>query len=506
MRSNLAQRSAAAGRRALGIATWVALAAGLAACHEVHFDPHTAAGEIQIYDDLYAVTVPTETHVVAAGYWGAIYRSEDRGDTWQKADAGTTRLVYDVSLADDKRGWAVGQLGMVLRTDDGGESWRPQPNNKEKEGTHLFAVHAVDRDTAWAVGEWGTRIVTDDGGATWRDVSLSIDELHPQFIWLAPVEQDRVRKGEKVYEDVGLNDVFCLRPPSRLCWMVGEFGYIFRSENAGKTWERAAIQGEVSIEPMVLGYNEIELKPAQSKALEDFATQIIDEQHLNIEIEPVATAREVAEFGREDDPSELFDILEARMQSVRAVLEGTGILSDRIRKRGSPPWDYEDFLQDDPGFLKRYLEGRIAEAPGILVRVAQNPYLFSVHFEDENSGFIAGLGGVILQSDDGGRTWAYRRMDRKQAVFSVYPVNGREIAVGEKGLVRVSTDGGTTWREPERGFPNIFTFMRDIEFGPGNRVGFIVGQRGLALRTLDGGETWQQVLPPPAAGAGEDLF
>jgi photosystem II stability/assembly factor-like uncharacterized protein len=179
------------------------------------------------------------------------------------------------------------------------------------------------------------------------------------------------------------------------------------------------------------------------------------------------------------------------------VLEDAGLLSDRIRKRGSPPWDFEDFLADDPDFLKRYLESRKGESPGIAVTVAQNPYLFSVRFGDEKDGYIAGLGGVVLVSKDGGRNWEYRETGLKQAIFSLFPVDGRVIAVGEKGFVRVSADGGKTWKRPDSGFPSIFTFMRDIWFAPDGRSGYIVGERGEVLHSNDAGATWTKVLPPP---------
>ncbi len=495
---------AAPGRCGLAVAA-LALLFLASGCHEIHFEAHTQAGDIELYDDLFSVSTADGRHVVAAGYWGSVYWSEDGGVTWHRGQSETRRLIYGVSMADDKRGWAVGQLGTIMRTEDGGRTWKPQPNKKEKEGTHLFSVHAIDPNTAWIVGEWGTRLFTRDGGVSWQDFSLSIDELHPMFVWLAPVEQDRVRSGEKVYEDVGLNDVFCLPRPSTRCWMTGEFGYIFHSDDLGTTWQRATIEGDIEVEPLPFPYNEVELDAKQVEALEQFAEQIVDKQHLNVEVEPYANPQEIARFGSEQDPSELFDILEARIQSVSAVLEQAGILSDRIRKRGRPPWDYEDFLEDDPGFLKRYLEGRRAEKPSIDVRVAQNPYLFTVRFQDEQSGWIAGLGGVILQSSDGGRSWGYRKTDRVQAIFSLDATDGRVVAVGEKGFVRVSTDGGATWKEPDSGFPRIFTFMRDIRFADGRGVGFIVGQQGLVLRSEDDGQTWTQVLPPPdrRAGGGE---
>ena len=466
-------------------------------CHEVHFDPNLTTDEIQIYDDLFTVSVPSPDHVVAAGYWGAVYVSQDGGKTFRKGDTGTRKLLYGVSMADTQRGWVVGQEGTILRTEDGGLTWTPQQSNKEEEGTHLFSVHALDANTAWAVGDWGTRIFTDDGGKTWQDFSLTIDEAHPQFVWLSPPEQERVRRGEKVYEDVGLTNVYCRPPPSQSCWIIGEFGYIFRSETGGRSWERAAIQQDIAIPPIEVPYNSIEISEQDEANLRRFAEQILELPHLNVAIEPKASPQEIAEFGKPDDPFPLFDILEARTQAVSSVLEDAGLLSDRIRKRGSPPWDYEDFLADDPDFLTRYLESRKRETPGIDVEIAQNPYLFTVRFADEDNGYIAGLGGVVLVSRDGGRNWSYRDTGLKQAIFSLYPLGERVIAVGEKGFVRVSNDGGETWHLPQTGFPQVFTFMRDIWFAPGGQVGYIVGERGKVLRSTDGGQTWERVLPPP---------
>jgi hypothetical protein len=321
-------------------------------------------------------------------------------------------------------------------------------------------------------------------------------------VWLAPVDQDRVRNGEKVYEDVSLNDVACLPPPSRSCWIAGEFGYIFTSQNLGQQWDRASIAGDVAPETIIVPYNATDITKDDVARLKAFAQRIQDESHLNVEIEPVANAQEVATFGKASDPTPLFEILDARSTAVRGVIEEAGILSDRIRMRGAPPWDYEDFQKSDPGFLKRYLEARTGAAPGILVRVAQNPYLFSVRFENEQNGYVSALGGLILQSADGGKTWSYKRTARRQALFSVATSKtGRTVAVGEKGFIQVSDDQGHTWTTPSGGFPPIFTFMRDIAFSPDRSTGYIVGQGGMVLRTSDDGATWAQVLPEVTTAA-----
>ncbi len=476
-------------------------------CSGHDFTPRTAPGEIDIYDDLFSVSVADEQHAVAVGYHGSAYWTEDGGDSWHKGETGAEELLYSVSLADNRNGWAVGQTGTILRTTDGGKTWERQPNLKVEEGSHLFGVQALDANSAWAVGEWGTRIHTGDGGATWNDESLTIDTAHPMFVWLSMQDQERVRKNEKVYEDVGINNVFCLPAPSPKCWLVGEFGYIFWSEDRGATWNRGEILGSVRIDPIEFEYNAIEIGDDDAAKLAEFASHIVDSAHLNVLIEPYASEREIAAMGGKDDPSALFDVLSARLDEARSILEDAGVLSDRLRMPNKPPWDYEDFLDDDPTFLERYLEGRKAETPHVKISVIQNPYLFTVNFRDEDAGLIAGLGGVILRSSDGGRTWVYEQMDRKQALFAVAEVSGRAIAVGEKGFVRVSDDGSSDWSAPDPvNFPTVFTFMRDIGFDPQRLTGLIVGQQGKIMRSKDGGKSWTQVLPPPEADSAGRMF
>jgi photosystem II stability/assembly factor-like uncharacterized protein len=465
------------------------------ACHETHFQLRGGQGQIEVPDDLFAVSAVDSSVALAAGYWGSIYRTDDAGQTWTKTQTGTKRLIYAISMADSNSGWAVGQLSLVLHTSDGGKTWEKQPTPKDDQGVHLFGVQAVSAQQAIAVGEWGTRLLTEDGGKTWQDNSLTIDENHPQFVWLTVPDQEKVRRGEKVFEDVTLNDVSCLQANRQFCWVIGEFAYLFRSEDGGKNWERGQIESGIKIEPIHMAYDTVALDATAKENITAFAHAIADQQHLNIAIEPRVSEQEIKAFGKPSDPFPLFEIVEARTQEVQSVIEDAGILSDRIRRRGAPPWDFEDFLEKDPEFLNRYLASRRADQPGIEVQISQNPYLFSVRFADQNEGWISGLGGVILRSHDSGRVWTYEKLGRVQAVFGIHPFSGdTAIAIGEKGLIYGTEDGGKSWSQWP-GFPTIFTFMRGIDFAPGGRVGYIVGQRAMVLRSEDAGRSWTRVLP-----------
>jgi photosystem II stability/assembly factor-like uncharacterized protein len=477
------------------------IVAATAGCHDSEIDfSRGTGGDIVLYDDLYSISVVDDQNAVAVGYYGAAYATSDGGESWVQGSTDTLSSLYNVSMGDAEHGWAVGQRGLILRTEDGGRTWQRQANRKEDEGTHLFSVSAIDKDTAIAVGEWGTRIRTTDAGKTWQDDSFTIDINHRMFVWLNPEEQEKVRSGQSVYDDVTLNNVDCLRGTPN-CWLIGEFGYLFFSTDAGETWQPSVIEGSTVLPLVEVAYNTLDVPEGAKPALTEFADSIANQLHLNVAIEAFASAEEIQTFGNAEDPTELFEILEARMQDIRTVIEDSGIDGARVRLRGQPPWDFEDYLSDDPQFLQRYLDSRLAETGGMQVRVIQNPILFTVRFRDELNGLIAGLGGVVLRTDDGGRNWAYRTIDRKQALFSVGSVKGgRAVAVGEKGLIRISTDNGNSWLPPAEGdFPSIFTFLRDVGFDRNGRVGFIVGKMGQILRSRDNGVQWQQVLPPPAA-------
>jgi len=130
------------------------------------------------------------------------------------------------------------------------------------------------------------------------------------------------------------------------------------------------------------------------------------------------------------------------------------------------------------------------------VVVAENAYLFTVRFSGESDGLIAGLGGVVLRSQDGGRRWSHAANDPRRSFFSIARAADRFVAVGEKGLLRFSSDGGRTWTAPADGdMPAVFSYLRDLDFDAAGKVGYIVGRGGMVLRSDDAGQRWRTVLP-----------
>ncbi|MBD3872186.1 MAG: hypothetical protein IFK91_04605 [Acidobacteria bacterium] len=68
-------------------------------------------------------------------------------------------------------------------------------------------------------------------------------------------------------------------------------------------------------------------------------------------------------------------------------------------------------------------------------------------------------------------------------------VDGALVAVGHRGHILISTDGGETWQQAE--VPTRAT-LTGVDFHDRN-LGWVVGHDSVILRTKDGGATWERV-------------
>lgn len=457
------------------------LVVALAGCQELIVGQQAAPDEIDYADDLYAVTAVGGDHVWAAGYFGVIYHSGNGGETWRKQESHTERSIYDISFADEQHGWAVGRRGFVIGTKDGGQTWVQQKTPRFPP-RHLFAVHAVDANTAWVVGDWGSRYRTRDGGQTWEDLSFLVDDQHPIFQYLAEEEIEAYGRGEKVYDDVYLNDIVFL--DQQRGWIAGEYGMIFYTVDGGESWEKSAISGQVAFEPVPFGKGDGDVAREQWDYLFDVAEQLNDNTYLRVRIEGFMTPAEYAKTGNTS-------LSDDRALAVMDFLEGEGVSQDRIRQVNPTPFDQESVDMDV------FKDSKLRDKAEANIGVIETPFLFDIKFSDAQNGLVAGLGGVILQTADGGVTWDYRKSDAEQGLYAIDQGGKMAWAVGEKGLHRRSSDGGLTWERLDRSEAfqeqfKFYGFMRDLVF-PTPERGWIVGHHGFMARSSDGGLTWEKL-------------
>ena len=201
--------------------------------------------------------------LVAIGERGHILLSDDNGLNWRQSPVPVSLTLTSVHFPSEKKGWAVGHDGVVLHSIDGGESWAVQFDGAEanqlqfnqleaevaakeaalsqltedelevaefaledlryafddaryslEEGTTnpFLDVVFLDENIGYIVGAYGMIFRTDDGGDHWKSCS------------------------GKIYNPDGFH-FNAISASGESLFMAGEAGTLYRSTDAGQSWE-----------------------------------------------------------------------------------------------------------------------------------------------------------------------------------------------------------------------------------------------------------------------------
>lgn len=106
-----------------------------------------------------------------------------------------------------------------------------------------------------------------------------------------------------------------------------------------------------------------------------------------------------------------------------------------------------------------------------------------------------GHDGWLLRSEDGGSSWTEVALDEElgEPLLGVWSVDGqRAFAFGSFGKYYESTDAGLTWSAREVN-PQGY-HLNGMDGGVDGRQ-MLVGEQGLVMRSLDSGEHWETLTP-----------
>jgi len=118
--------------------------------------------------------------------------------------------------------------------------------------------------------------------------------------------------------------------------------------------------------------------------------------------------------------------------------------------------------------------------------------LYDIGFANESRGWIVGRHGIILMTEDGGRTWKIQKQPTKNSLFSLCVRDDRHAwAVGEWGTI-LHTNDGQTWVLQRK---NVDFVLNDVSFVDLD-YGWAVGEYGTILHTKDGGRSWVSQSSP----------
>jgi photosystem II stability/assembly factor-like uncharacterized protein len=129
-------------------------------------------------------------------------------------------------------------------------------------------------------------------------------------------------------------------------------------------------------------------------------------------------------------------------------------------------------------------------------------WLHAVYFLDQNRGWVAGSGGTLLETIDGGQTWRKLLPPTKDNLRDVYFADEKTgWLVAERDVLKLKTndeprtyllkteDGGFSWRRVYLNGSDLNARLVRAVFADAER-GWVFGETGVVFATRDGGTHW----------------
>ncbi|MEW6128562.1 MAG: YCF48-related protein [Acidobacteriota bacterium] len=141
-------------------------------------------------------------------------------------------------------------------------------------------------------------------------------------------------------------------------------------------------------------------------------------------------------------------------------------------------------------------------------RLCQLPFshdLLSIKFVNENIGWACGYNGLILKTEDAGKTWQKKETlySHRTVLNELLFINAHQgFVVGtrwhknenmdedtQEGIILYTEDGGDNWKQLITKLGEDFI---DIASPPNGQV-WVISRQGKLLRTKDNGATWDSI-------------
>ncbi len=454
---------------------------------------------------------------------GFILKTTDGGTSWDSLPFPIipyegTFSAYDFQFLNSAIGIASGTCtdhGHILKTIDGGITWTSKMGDFENSFTGLIMLNSF---TGFAGSDNSSIYKTTNGGNSWQKVYEIVDfpskEVH-SFFFTDSVTGYAILKsgyintsGKSVIlktTDTGntWDSIFSINrnvdgiffKDSLNGFLIGEYGTILETHNAGLTWDSTRISQN---------------------------TLILDGQYVNNNI---GYAIGVGAWGSGDSCSYVLKTI------------NSGLNWNIIYTVPNVTFYSVHFTDSLTGFIVSLHDGVYKTSNGghTWTQIINNPgnELYSVSFYNEQTGFVLGSPGISLRTDDGGNTWSQSNLFSSSVLHNIsfadsstwyisllgsdtiYKTSDKgatwEIKTTGSFLLQESdglcftdknngyllsndkilktNDGAETWSVYSNGFQEIYTALNFLDAD----TGFVFKYNGYAYKTTDQGITWNPI-------------
>lgn len=133
--------------------------------------------ELSTAEDFTKVVIIDTTTIWIIGAAGAIYKSEDSGESWERLRQPDDTKLQDIYFLDANKAWVTGINGIFLSTSDGGKTWKSAVVGAPSDTYN--AVWFIDELNGFLAGGVNTQTnqgliySTNDGGIQWLKYDIA---------------------------------------------------------------------------------------------------------------------------------------------------------------------------------------------------------------------------------------------------------------------------------------------------------------------------------------------
>ncbi|MCK4653737.1 MAG: right-handed parallel beta-helix repeat-containing protein [Candidatus Cloacimonetes bacterium] len=296
---------------------------------------------------------------------------------WTLLNSGTTQDLNSVDFFDENNGLVAGVNGLILRTIDGGNSWISIISGTSN---NLNGISFVNADTAVVVGDGPIILRTTDGGASWVVITVGV------YSNLISIDIDIIGNGIAG----GTDQTILKTDDAGATWSITQTGYM------GGGWQGAQmVNGSIGF---VFGSNSI-FQPFVGKTTNSGTSF----SFYNFYFVQGAVSYE----GKLYD-GYFFDdfngITAGRRWDGYGCISSTSDLNNWTTQHFPTSFYGIDFSTETDGYVVGDNGTILHTTDGGTVWEAEDSSVFSqlnsVLFVNEDLGFIAGNGGVILRKQE----------------------------------------------------------------------------------------------------------